>query len=61
LANSSPRQKKAYGYLQNQAVNFPYGDAKQFCPKIGFIDIASFPQTFGLQQFIRLLNNNMKK
>ena len=43
------KDNNAYGYLQESAANFPYGEAlNNILRKIGFIDIAAMPQTFGV-------------
>jgi demethylmenaquinone methyltransferase/2-methoxy-6-polyprenyl-1,4-benzoquinol methylase len=43
------KDNNAYGYLQESAANFPYGDAlNNILRKIGFIDIVALPQTFGV-------------
>ena len=43
------KDKKAYGYLQESAANFPYGEAlNNILTKIGFIDVTAIPQTFGV-------------
>ena len=43
------KDKKAYGYLQESAANFPYGEAlNNILTKIGFIDVIAVPQTFGV-------------
>jgi len=43
------KDKNAYGYLQESAANFPYGDAlNNILTKIGFIDVIALPQTFGV-------------
>lgn len=43
------KDKKAYGYLQESAANFPYGEAlNNILTKIGFIDVIALPQTFGV-------------
>lgn len=43
------KDKSAYGYLQESAANFPYGDAlNNILTKIGFIDVIAMPQTFGV-------------
>ena len=39
----------AYGYLSESAAAFPYGEAlNNILRKIGFIDVAAMPQTFGV-------------
>jgi demethylmenaquinone methyltransferase/2-methoxy-6-polyprenyl-1,4-benzoquinol methylase len=43
------KDNSAYGYLQESAANFPYGDAlNNILKKIGFIDVVAMPQTFGV-------------
>lgn len=43
------KDNSAYGYLQESAANFPYGEAlNNILRKIGFIDIVAMPQTFGV-------------
>ena len=43
------KDKNAYGYLQESAANFPYGEAlNNILTKIGFIDVVALPQTFGV-------------
>ena len=43
------KDNNAYGYLQESAANFPYGEAlNNILRKIGFIDIVAMPQTFGV-------------
>lgn len=43
------KDKKAYGYLQESAANFPYGETlNNILTKIGFIDVIAVPQTFGV-------------
>lgn len=43
------KDKNAYGYLQESAANFPYGEAlNNILTKIGFIDVIAMPQTFGV-------------
>lgn len=42
------KEKNAYGYLSESANGFPYGEAlNNILRKIGFIDVADLPQTFG--------------
>lgn len=39
----------AYGYLSESAAAFPYGEAlNNILRKVGFIDVAALPQTFGV-------------
>jgi demethylmenaquinone methyltransferase/2-methoxy-6-polyprenyl-1,4-benzoquinol methylase len=39
----------AYGYLSESAAAFPYGEAlNNILRKVGFIDVVSMPQTFGV-------------
>ncbi|MBU2061776.1 MAG: bifunctional demethylmenaquinone methyltransferase/2-methoxy-6-polyprenyl-1,4-benzoquinol methylase UbiE [Bacteroidetes bacterium] len=39
----------AYGYLSESAATFPYGEAlNNILRKVGFIDVAALPQTFGV-------------
>jgi demethylmenaquinone methyltransferase/2-methoxy-6-polyprenyl-1,4-benzoquinol methylase len=43
------KDNNAYGYLQESAANFPYGEAlNNILRKIGFIDIVALPQTYGV-------------
>lgn len=43
------KDNSAYGYLQESAANFPYGEVlNNILRKIGFIDIVALPQTFGV-------------
>ncbi len=43
------RDKSAYGYLSQSASVFPYGEAlNNILRKIGFINVISMPQTFGV-------------
>jgi len=43
------KDNAAYGYLSESANGFPYGEAlNNILRKIGFIDVADLPQTFGV-------------
>ena len=43
------KDNAAYGYLSESAAVFPYGEAlNNILRKIGFIDVVSMPQTFGV-------------
>lgn len=43
------KDNSAYGYLSESAAVFPYGEAlNNILRKIGFIDVVSMPQTFGV-------------
>lgn len=43
------KDQSAYGYLSESANGFPYGEAlNNILRKIGFIDVADQPQTFGV-------------
>lgn len=43
------KDKQAYGYLSNSAANFPYGEAfNNILRKVGFINVETLPQTFGV-------------
>lgn len=43
------KDNAAYTYLSESASNFPFGEAlNNILRKIGFIDVASYPQTFGV-------------
>jgi demethylmenaquinone methyltransferase/2-methoxy-6-polyprenyl-1,4-benzoquinol methylase len=43
------KDNNAYGYLQESAANFPYGEVlNNILRKIGFIDVVAMPQTFGV-------------
>ncbi len=42
------KDNSAYGYLSESASNFPFGEAlNNILRKIGFIEVADMPQTFG--------------
>lgn len=43
------KDNAAYTYLSESASNFPFGEAlNNILRKVGFIDVASYPQTFGV-------------
>lgn len=43
------KDRSAYAYLSESAINFPYGEAfNNILKKIGFINVRHYPQTFGV-------------
>lgn len=49
IGKSFSKDKSAYAYLSESASLFPYGEAlNNILRKIGFIDVADQPQTFGV-------------
>ncbi len=52
------RDRSAYGYLSESASVFPYGEKlNNILRKIGFIDVVSMPQTFGVATIYSAFKN----